>query len=59
MAQRVIDLEASIGCLEDGSPSVHEVLLALVDDIKALWHDKGIRQAYEQRDQFQLLEQTE
>ena len=46
MAQRILDVDASRGYLNTPDQDLDDVLPTIVDDIKTLWHDKGICEAY-------------
>jgi len=55
MAEKVFEIE---GSLEEAS-SIEELLPQVIEEIKALWQDAGIRKAFEQRNKFQLYDQAQ
>jgi len=54
-SEKVLEIEAS---LEETS-NIEELLPTVVEEIKALWKDTGIRKAFEFRNKFQLYDQAQ
>jgi len=55
MADKILEVESS---LEEAS-NIEELLPTVIEEIKALWKDAGIRKAFEQRNKFQIFDQAQ
>jgi len=55
MAEKILEIEASI----EETSNIEDQLPTVIEEIKALWKDGGIRKAFDQRNRFQLYDQAQ